>query len=142
MCIRDRVCLTNLNRQIIATRSTVGQYKVDVAAQRLHDIDPDIRVNTPRCFFGPETQDQLDVYKRQVQQMAEQIIEKFVRVYEAGGTPNPGIDCNKYMKFRHLLDWARAHGMEYVLSLIHISPCSRPRRRCRTPPRGNCAVFP
>ena len=41
----------------------------------------------------------------------EQIIEKFVRVYEAGGTPNPCIDCNKYMKFRHLLDWARAHGM-------------------------------
>ena len=37
----DKVCLTNLNRQIIATRSTVGQYKVDVAAQRIHDIDPD-----------------------------------------------------------------------------------------------------
>ena len=46
----------------------------------------------------------------------EQIIEKFVRVYEAGGTPNPCIDCNKYMKFRHLLDWARAHGMEYVVT--------------------------
>ena len=42
----DKVCLTNLNRQIIATRSTVGQYKVDVAAQRIHDIDPDIRVTT------------------------------------------------------------------------------------------------
>lgn len=38
----------------------------------------------------------------------EQIIEKFVRVYETGGTPNPCIDCNKYMKFRHLLDWAEA----------------------------------
>ena len=35
-----------------------------------------------------------------------QIIEKFIRVYETGGTPNPCIDCNKYMKFRHLLDWA------------------------------------
>ena len=46
----------------------------------------------------------------------EQIIEKFVRVYEAGGTPNPCIDCNKYMKFRHLLDWARARGMEYVVT--------------------------
>ena len=44
------------------------------------------------------------------------IIEKFIRVYEAGGTPNPCIDCNKYMKFRHLLDWARAHGMEYVVT--------------------------
>ena len=56
----DKVCLTNLNRQIIATRSTVGQYKVDVAAQRIHDIDPDIRVTTHRCFFGPETQDDFD----------------------------------------------------------------------------------
>ena len=44
------------------------------------------------------------------------IIEKFIRVYEAGGTPNPCIDCNKYMKFRNLLDWARAHGMEYVVT--------------------------
>ena len=34
----DKVCLTNINRQIIATRRTVGQYKVDVAEQRIHDI--------------------------------------------------------------------------------------------------------
>ena len=46
----------------------------------------------------------------------EQIIEKFVRVYEAGGTPNPCIDCNKYMKFNHLLNWAQVHGMEYVVT--------------------------
>ena len=56
----DKVCLTNLNRQIIATRSTVGQYKVDVAEQRIHDIDPNIKVTTYRCFFGPETQDDFD----------------------------------------------------------------------------------
>ncbi len=46
----------------------------------------------------------------------EQIIEKFVRVYEAGGTPSPCIACNKYMKFRHLLDWAAEHGMEYEVT--------------------------
>ena len=56
----DKVCLTNLNRQIIATRSTVGQYKVDVEEQRIHDIDPNIKVTTHRCFFGPETQDDFD----------------------------------------------------------------------------------
>ena len=39
----DTVCESNLNRQIIATRSTVGQYKVDVAEQRIHDIDPTSR---------------------------------------------------------------------------------------------------
>ena len=46
----------------------------------------------------------------------EKIIEKFIRVYEAGGTPNPCIDCNRYMKFDHLLRWAESHGMEYVVT--------------------------
>ena len=45
-----------------------------------------------------------------------QVIQKFVSCYECGGTPNPCIDCNKYMKFRHLLDWAEEHGMEYVVT--------------------------
>ena len=54
----DKVCLTNLNRQIVATRKTVGQYKVDVAEERVHDIDPNIRVTTYKTFFTPETQDQ------------------------------------------------------------------------------------
>ena len=56
----DKVCLTNLNRQIVATRKTVGQYKVDVAEQRIHEIDPNIKVTTYKIFFTPETQDQLD----------------------------------------------------------------------------------
>lgn len=56
----DRVCLTNLNRQIIATRSTVGKYKVDVAEARVHDIDPDIKVTTYKTFFTPETAAQFD----------------------------------------------------------------------------------
>ena len=56
----DKVCLTNLNRQIIATRKTVGKFKVDVAEERVHDIDPDIKVTTYKTFFGPETQDNFD----------------------------------------------------------------------------------
>ena len=56
----DRVCLTNLNRQIIATRQTVGKYKVDVAEQRVHDINPDAVVNKWRTFYTPETADQFD----------------------------------------------------------------------------------
>lgn len=56
----DTVSLTNLNRQIIALHSTVGQYKVDVAASRLHDINPDITVHAQRCFYLPETADQFD----------------------------------------------------------------------------------
>lgn len=56
----DRICLTNLNRQIYALRSTVGKYKVDAAEERIHDICPDIRVNTYKCFYMPETADQFD----------------------------------------------------------------------------------
>ena len=56
----DKVCLTNLNRQIIATRSTVGQYKVDAAQARIADIDPRIQVTTHKCFYTPATADQFD----------------------------------------------------------------------------------
>lgn len=59
----DKVCLTNINRQIIATRKTVGQYKVDVAAERVHDIDPNIVVNTYKTFYTPETAEQFDFTK-------------------------------------------------------------------------------
>ena len=50
----DKVCLTNLNRQIIATRKTVGQYKVDVMKQRMLDINPEVQVETHKCFFLPK----------------------------------------------------------------------------------------
>ena len=51
----DTVALSNLNRQIIATRSTVGRYKVDVAEERIHDINPDAEVHTYKTFFMPDT---------------------------------------------------------------------------------------
>ena len=54
----DKVCLTNLNRQIIATRKTVGKYKTDVMEERIHDINPDVSVVTHRCFFLPENADE------------------------------------------------------------------------------------
>ena len=56
----DRVCLTNLNRQIFAVRSTVGKYKVDVAKDRIHDICPETKVNTYQCFYMPDTAEQFD----------------------------------------------------------------------------------
>ena len=56
----DKVCLSNLNRQIIATRKTIGKYKVDVAEERVHDINPDCVVRTYKTFFLPETQDLFD----------------------------------------------------------------------------------
>ncbi len=50
----DKVCLTNLNRQIIATRRTVGQYKADVMRERMLEINPDADIAVHKCFFLPE----------------------------------------------------------------------------------------
>lgn len=50
----DKVCLTNLNRQIIATRKTVGKYKVDVMKERMLEINPNVKVEVHKCFFLPE----------------------------------------------------------------------------------------
>ena len=46
----------------------------------------------------------------------KKVIEKFIATYEAGGTPNPCIDCNRTMKFDKMLDFARAHGLDYVVT--------------------------
>ncbi len=56
----DKVCLTNINRQIFATRSTVGKYKVDVAKDRILDINPHAVVHTYKTFYMPNTADQFD----------------------------------------------------------------------------------
>ncbi|MDE5908978.1 MAG: tRNA threonylcarbamoyladenosine dehydratase [Lachnospiraceae bacterium] len=56
----DKVCLSNLNRQLIATHKTVGQYKVDAAKQRMEEINPDVVIHKHRTFFLPETADQFD----------------------------------------------------------------------------------
>ncbi len=54
----DKVCLTNLNRQIIATRKTVGKFKVEVMRDRMLEINPDAKINIHRCFFLPENADE------------------------------------------------------------------------------------
>lgn len=56
----DKVCLTNINRQIIATRSTVGKYKADVMRDRILDINPDAQVEVRKCFYLPENADEFD----------------------------------------------------------------------------------
>lgn len=56
----DRVCLTNLNRQIFATRKTVGKYKVDVAEERILEINPKAVVHTYKTFYAPNTAEQFD----------------------------------------------------------------------------------
>ena len=56
---RDRVSLTNLNRQVIALRSTVGRLKTDVMAERLREINPDLSLRLHPIFYLPDTADEL-----------------------------------------------------------------------------------
>lgn len=56
----DRICQSNLNRQIIATTLTVGRYKVDVAKERVLSINPDAIVHTYKTFYLPDTAGQFD----------------------------------------------------------------------------------
>lgn len=59
----DKVSLSNLNRQIIATQKTVGQYKTDVMKERILDINPNCQVEVHRCFYLPENKDEFDFSK-------------------------------------------------------------------------------
>ncbi|NLK75647.1 MAG: tRNA threonylcarbamoyladenosine dehydratase [Clostridiales bacterium] len=56
----DKVCLTNINRQIIATIKTVGKYKVDVMKERILEINPRAVVHTHQCFYLPDTAEEFD----------------------------------------------------------------------------------
>ncbi|NLZ81690.1 MAG: tRNA threonylcarbamoyladenosine dehydratase, partial [Clostridiales bacterium] len=56
----DKVCLTNINRQLIATRKTIGKYKVEVMKERILEINPKAVVNIHQCFFTPDTANQFD----------------------------------------------------------------------------------
>ena len=56
----DKICLSNLNRQLYALQSTIGRDKVDVAEERIHDINPDCKVTKWKTFFMPDTADLFD----------------------------------------------------------------------------------
>ncbi|MDO5291508.1 MAG: tRNA threonylcarbamoyladenosine dehydratase [bacterium] len=56
----DNVSVSNINRQIIATHSSIGRAKVDVMRERILDINPNCKVNVHQCFFTPETADQFN----------------------------------------------------------------------------------
>lgn len=56
----DKVCLSNINRQIIATRKTIGQYKVEVAKERILEINPEAEVHIYKTFYLPDTAEQFD----------------------------------------------------------------------------------
>ena len=90
----DKVCLTNINRQIFATRKTVGQYKVDVAAARLTEINPDVTVRTFKTFYTPDTADQFDFSQYDyIVDAIDTVTGKLALVEHAAAAGAPIISC-------------------------------------------------
>ena len=90
----DTVSLTNLNRQLLATHSSIGKYKVDVAAERIRDIDPTIVIRTYRCFYLPETADQFDFSQYDyVLDAIDTVTGKLALIAQAKAAGTPVISC-------------------------------------------------
>jgi tRNA threonylcarbamoyladenosine dehydratase len=90
----DKVCLTNLNRQIVALHSTIGLYKVDVMAARIYDINPDAKVIVHKCFFLPETAESFDFSKyTYIVDAVDTVAAKIALIEKAKKADVPIISC-------------------------------------------------
>jgi tRNA A37 threonylcarbamoyladenosine dehydratase len=90
----DKVCLTNLNRQIIATHSSIGRLKVEVARERALDINPACNVTTHACFFLPETAAQFDFSQYDyVIDAVDTVTAKLALIEQAAAAGTPIISC-------------------------------------------------
>ena len=90
----DKVCITNLNRQIIATHKTVGRFKVDVAAERIAEINPDCAVTKHKTFYMPDTADLFDftLYDYVIDAI-DTVTGKIALVEQAARSNTPIISC-------------------------------------------------
>ena len=89
----DKVCLTNINRQIIATRKTVGKLKVDVAKERILEINPNANVETHQEFFLPSSKEILDDKVDYVVDAVDTVTAKIELVVRANKLNIPIISC-------------------------------------------------
>ena len=90
----DTVAVTNLNRQIIATRDTIGKYKVDVMKERALSINPDIKINAHKCYYMPDNADEYDfsAYSYIVDAI-DTVTGKIEIIMRAAGANVPVISC-------------------------------------------------
>ncbi|MCM1425276.1 MAG: tRNA threonylcarbamoyladenosine dehydratase [Eubacterium sp.] len=90
----DKVSLTNINRQIIATGETIGRYKVDVMKERMLSINPDVKVNTHQCFYLPENASELDLSRfSYVADAVDTVTAKIELILQAQKAGVPIISC-------------------------------------------------
>ena len=124
----DRVSLTNLNRQILATHETLGRYKADAARDRVLSINPEAVVNARRVFYGPDTAGEFDFARYDyVVDAIDTVTGKLALIQEAQAAGVPVISC---MGAGNKLDPAAFRVADIyetsvcplarVLSLIHI----------------------
>jgi tRNA A37 threonylcarbamoyladenosine dehydratase len=90
----DTISLTNLNRQILATHSSIGKYKVDVAADRIRDIDPSIEVRTFQTFYLPDTAALFDFSQYDyILDAIDTVTGKLMLIAQAKEAGTPVISC-------------------------------------------------
>lgn len=90
----DRVCLTNLNRQIIAVQDTIGRYKTEVMKERILSINPSARVQEHRCFYLPETAEKFDFTQYSyVVDAVDTVTAKIHMILQAKEAGVPVISC-------------------------------------------------
>jgi len=91
---KDRVCITNINRQIIASMSTIGRYKADVMRERILDINPKAQVGAYRVFYGPDTADKIDLFEYDyILDAMDTITAKLELICRAARAGVPVISC-------------------------------------------------
>lgn len=90
----DKVCLTNINRQLIATRKTVGKQKVEVMRDRILEINPKANVEIYQCFYTAENADEFDLSKYSyVVDAIDTVSSKLVLIEKAKAANVPIISC-------------------------------------------------
>ncbi len=90
----DKVCESNLNRQIVALKSTVGRYKTEVMKERIAEINPKCCVREHRCFYLPETQGEFDFSQyNYVVDAVDTVTAKIGLVMQAKEAEVPVISC-------------------------------------------------
>lgn len=90
----DRICLTNINRQLIATRKTIGRKKAEVMAERISDINPNAKVEVNACFYLPGNADEFDLTKYDyIVDAVDTVAAKLELITRAKAADVPIISC-------------------------------------------------
>lgn len=90
----DKVCLTNINRQLIATQKTIGKVKVEVMKERILEINPKADVQAVQTFYGPETATEFDFSKFDyIVDAIDTVTAKLILIENAKKAGTPVISC-------------------------------------------------